>query len=300
MASSIVASVAGYSSQEDLTPRTLDYLRGIEKLFEPESVKIVTSQHYGEQAKYVSVRVDEKDAKKWDTLELIQLTDIQFGHKACKIQRVIEYRDWILSKPNRFILMTGDNVDAATIFSPGTPWDNLFGPQSQAYRFAEIFAPARHRILGYVGGNHERRAMPSFGDIGTLLSVLLRIPYSNGRQSIDVHFGNHKPFKIGLWHGVGGAKTKGAVAQVLDRFMQWGDHQLYLMGHLHQGMIVPAWREMRDGRGGIKLEKRIAAIGTSFLETTGTYGEIAGFMPHDVLMARAVLDLDGKWQMTLR
>lgn len=297
---SLASSLASYAGPKDLTDRTQNYLRSLERMMEPDALKIYTSEHYGEQSKYVSVRVDDKDVKKWGELELIQLTDIQFGHKACKISRVIEFRDWILAQPNRFILMTGDNVDAATVFSPGTPWDNLFGPQSQAYRFAEIFAPARHRILGYVGGNHERRAMPAFGDIGTLIAILLKIPYSGGRQYIDIHFGAHKPFKVLLWHGVGGARTKGAVAQVLDRFMQKGDSQLYLMGHLHQAMIVPGWREGRDGKGRISLEKKIAAIGTSFLETYGTYAEIAGFDSHDVMMARAILEASGKWELTLR
>lgn len=299
MAASVPQAVSNYVSTE-LTHRTQDYLRALQSQFQPETFKMYMGQDVGEQSKYVTIRFDEKQAKKWGSLELIQLTDIQFGNKACKLKRVIEYRDWILSEPNRFILLTGDNIDAATIFSPGTPWDNLFGPQSQAYRFAEIFAPARHRILGYVGGNHERRAMPAFGDIGTLIAILLQIPYSCGRQVIDVHFGLHKPFKVALWHGVGGARTKGAVAQVLDRFMQWGDSQLYLMGHLHQGMIVPAWREVRDGRGGLALEKRLAAIGTSFLETWGSYAEIAGFHPHDVMMARAILESNGHWELTLR
>ena len=266
----------------------------------PDCIKIQTGMHYGEQAKYVTARIEEKDAKKWGTLELIQLTDLQLGHSLCKVQRIIEYRDWILSAPNRFIIMTGDNVDAATIFSPGTPWDNLFGPQSQAYRFAEIFAPARHRILGYVGGNHERRAMPAFGDIGTLIATLLRVPYSAGQQFIDVHFGEHKPFKIHTWHGVGGARTKGAVAQNLDRMMQRGDSQLYLCGHYHQGIVLPGWRTERDIRGRIKLVKIMGAVGTSFLEFYGGYAEVMGLNPSDTLMARAVLELDGHWQLTLK
>lgn len=300
MASTLKQEIADYSPRRDLTPRTQEYLLALESLHSKDCVKIQTSERYGEQSKYVSVRIDEADVRKWGKLELIQLTDIQFGHQACKIKRVLEYRDWVLSEPNRFVFMTGDNVDAATIFSPGTPYDNLFAPASQAYRFAEIFAPMRHRILGYVGGNHERRAMPSFGDIGTLIAILLRIPYSNGRQYVDIHFGKHRPFKTMLWHGVGGAKTKGAVAQVVDRFMQHGDSQLYLMGHLHQGMVLPDWRERRSGDGKILLEKKMGAIGTSFLETYGTYGEVAGFKSHDVMMARAILDANGHWELTLR
>ncbi len=300
MASSLAQAVAGYSGDSALTPRTSDYLRTLERMLEPDAVKIQTGMHYGEQAKYVTVRFEERDVRKWGSLELVQLTDIQFGSKDCKVNRMLEYRNWILSAPNRFIIMTGDNIDAATIFSPGTPWDNLFGPQSQAYRFAEIFAPARHRILGYVGGNHERRSMPAFGDIGTLIATLLRVPYSAGQQFIDVHFGEHKHFKIHTWHGVGGARTKGAVAQNLDRMMQRGDSQLYLCGHYHQGIVLPGWRTERDIRGRIKLVKIMGAVGTSFLEFFGGYAEVAGMSPSDTLMARAILEPNGKWELTLR
>lgn len=300
MAETLQQTIASYSGKSDLTPRTFDYLRSLEALSSPDCVKIQTGMHFNEQSKYVTVRIEEKDVRKWGTLELIQLTDLQFGSTLCKVPRIIEYRDWILKAPNRFIIMTGDNIDAATIFSPGTPWDNLFGPQSQAYRFAEIFAPARHRIMGYVGGNHERRAMPAFGDIGTLIATLLRVPYSAGQQLIDVHFGEHKPFKIHTWHGVGGARTKGAVAQNLDRMMQRGDSQLYLCGHYHQGIVLPGWRTVRDKSGKIRLEKIMGAVGTSFLDFFGGYAEVAGMNPSDTLMARAILEPNGKWELTLR
>src|SRR5262245_12107661 len=48
----------------------------------------------------------------FSTMEIIQITDVQWGHITCKRDRVIEYRDWVLSKPNRFMVWTGDNVDS--------------------------------------------------------------------------------------------------------------------------------------------------------------------------------------------
>src|ERR1700687_4152092 len=51
---------------------------------------------------------DFEDAK-FRTLELIQITDMQWGHIACKRDRVREYRDWILKAANRYMIWTGDN-----------------------------------------------------------------------------------------------------------------------------------------------------------------------------------------------
>jgi len=283
---------------EDLIQSTTSYMDKLAASMPRNEHRMTSGMLYGEQAKYVAW---DLPAKKFDHVELLQVTDVQFGHVHCKYDRVIEYRDWILKEPNRFMLWTGDNVDAWAMWSPGRAFDQIADPQSQVFKFCEVWAPARHRILGYVGGNHERRAIPGFGDLGILIATLLKVPYSNGRQFVDIRFGKHQPFKVALWHGVGASRSKGAVTNVLHRFMGQGDAQLYLMGHLHQAVLLPDWKEIRDtDRQRVKLQKTIGAIGTSFLETWGTYGEVAGYAGSDVMMARAVLEADGKWELTLR
>lgn len=270
-------------------------MRQLDGLLAKDEYRMLTGMHWGPESKYVEWHLPESLGH----IELLQITDVQFGHICCKYDRVKEYLDWVLSKPNRFMLLTGDLVDAWALWSPGRAFEQLGDPQSQVFKFVELFGPARHRILGYVGGNHERRAIPGFGDLGILVATLLRIPYSGGKQIIDIHFGKHKPFKVSLWHGVGGARTKGTVAQILHRFMGQGDSQLYLMGHVHQPLVLPAWREERKGRE-IVLRKTMGAVGSSFLETWGTYGEISGFAPSDVMMAMATLEANGHWALVLK
>jgi hypothetical protein len=276
---------------------TQGFLQKLDRLLAPDDPKLRmhAGMIYGEQTKYVRWTIPDD----YPSIELLQVTDVQFGHVACKYERVIEYRDWVLSKPNRYMLWTGDNVDAHALWSPGRAWDNFADPQTQVYKFVETWAPARHRILGYVGGNHERRAIPGFGDLGILIATLLRVPYSGGRQVIDLTYGKHQPFKISLWHGIGGARTKGTVAQILHRFMGIGDSQLYLMGHVHQGLVLPIWKEYRDGNQ-IKFQKVMGGVGTSFLESWNTYAEVAGYTGSDVMMNCAVLERDGRWVLTLR
>lgn len=283
---------------QSLVTSTSEYMDKLAKASQETSLRMTSGMVYGEQAKYVAWEVP---ARKFETIELVQVTDVQFGHAFCKYDRVIEYRDWILAAPNRFMLWTGDNVDAWALWSPGRAFDQICDPQSQVYRFCEVWAPARHRILGYVGGNHERRAIPGFGDLGVLIAQLLRIPYSNGRQFLDIYFGKHAPFKVALWHGGGSGRTKGSIANTLQRFMAQGDAQLYLMGHLHQPLLLPDWKEERDVvRQRVNLKKCIGAVGSSFLETWGTYGEVSGYAGTDVMMARAIVEPNGKWELTLR
>ena len=279
-------------------PTTQQALRQLNDLLVPDVLRCHEGMCIGDQSKYVTWEVP---SKKFERLEIMQITDMQFGHAFCKYERVVEYRNWILSAPNRFMIWTGDMIDAHAVWSPGSAWDNVVDPQSQLMKFVETWAPARHRILGSVGGNHERRAIPAFGDLGRLIASLLRIPYSTGKQLVDVRFGDAAPFRMCLWHGTGGARTKGTVAQTLDRFMQQGDSQFYGMGHLHQAMLLFGWREVRDNKARtIRLEKRVGAVGTSFLETIGTYAEVAGFASHDVIMPLIVLEPSGHWEVRLR
>ena len=281
-----------------LTAQTNDYLNAVWATLRPDEHRLTSGMVLGEQAKYLRWDLNTVTT---DYIDLMQITDVQFGHVCCKYERVEEYRDWILAEPNRFMLWTGDMVDAWAMWSPGRAFDQLGDPQSQILKFVETWAPARHRILGYVGGNHERRAIPGFGDLGVLLATLLKIPYSNGRQAIDLYYGKHKPFRISLWHGVGGARTKGTVAQILHRFMNHGDSQLYLMGHVHQPLVMPLWKEVRDPKTQrIKAVKAIGAVGSSFMDLWGSYGEVAGHGASDVLMACTQIERVGGWQVQLR
>lgn len=229
-------------------------------------------------------------------------SSVQFGHVECQVDRVKEYRDWVLAKPNRFVLFGGDMIDAASVLSPGQPWENICGPQSQVYQFCELMAPLRARILGYVGGNHERRGLKTFGDIGLMIAYLLKIPYSSGQQLIDIHFGKHRPFKTHLYHGRGAARTKGAKVMMLHHLMRdYPGSHLYLVGHLHDCFILPTvvWDRV-PGQSRVKMQKVMGAMSSSFLSFWGTYAEVAGMTCNDVLMVRTILEPSGKFEATIR
>jgi len=235
----------------------------------------------------------------YPTIEILQITDTQIGHYAFKEDRFLEYRKWILSRPNRFIVLTGDIVDAATPLSVQSPYENKWEPSVQIQHAVDLLVPMSHRILGSVGGNHERRTGKTFGDAGALIAQLLKIQYSRGKQLIDIHYGDHDPFKISIWHGFGTARTKGARLNVVHRFMQEGDSQLYLVGHLHDVVATYDWRQYREG-GHVKLQKIAGVMSSSFLDYWNTFAEIAGLAASDTMMARVILEPDGHWEITLK
>lgn len=282
-------------------PSTMDYLTRLEEMAPKAApgLTLETSMRFGDESKYVKATFDKRKYPKG--IEIIHITDVQFGHLSCNVNKFLEYRDWILSEPNRFVFFGGDMVDAATAISVASPYENTEEPQGQAYRFVELAIPLRHRILGYVGGNHERRSAKTFGDLGHLIATLMKVPYSSGKQFVDIHYGDHQPFKNSLWHGGSGSRTKGAKAQMLSRFMAQGDSQCYWVGHLHDVLMLGDVRESRiPGGNQIKLEKFAGVMSSSFLEHYGTYAEVMGMAPNDCQMWRLILEPGGHWELTLR
>ena len=275
---------------------TLNRLRRVLDV-EPYQCKPQLGMLYGSEAKHVQWSFARTAAP----LQILHLTDTQYGHVCCNVPKLIEYRDWVLRESNRYVLLGGDMIDAGHIFSPGQPWEQICEPQGQVYKFCELFAPLRPRILGYVGGNHERRTVKTFGDAGLLIASILQVPYSSGQQFVNIQFGAHKPFRFFLWHGRGAARTPGAKLMMLYYAMRElsGGAHVTLVGHLHDAILK--WATYRDHQHDRIVDKKIVgAMSSSFLDYFGSYAEVAGMSPSDIIMARTNLEPDGKWELTVR
>ena len=136
--------------------------------------------------------------------------------------------------------------------------------------------------------------------MGHLIATLVRIPYSSGKQFVDSHYGKHAPFKNSLWHGGTGSRTKGAKAQMLHRFMQQADSDVYLCGHLHDVVLLFDWRQRRAGKESVALDKIAGVMSSSFQMYWNSYAEEYGLSPSDTMMARVQIEPDGKWAVELR
>ena len=260
-----------------------------------------TGVHYLEQVKRIRIRFPESLVRKWGRLELIHITDVQYCHVLCKQSAIDRLKGWVLDAPNRFVLFGGDMVDAWRLGSPGSPFENTGEPQTQVYRFCAEFAPIAHRVIGYVGGNHERRAALAFGDLGTLVSSILKLAYSAGQQFIDIEFGDwkRKPFGIDLFHGRGAARTKGAKCGMLYEFMRHSDADCCLVGHLHDAIALYRWIRERDVNNlGLRFRRQGGAMSSSFLEWVGSYAEVSDLEATDCLMAKITLNANGTWSLS--
>lgn len=265
--------------------------------------RLSVKQREDDEVKFVDY--DFNDPKRFkrppSQIELTHLTDLQYGSKGFQRERFLAHREWILASPYRFVFLGGDLIDAATILSVASPYDNTEEPIDQVDGVIELLEPlaAKGRLLGYVGGNHERRTIKTFGDCGRTIARELKVPYSRGVQLIDIRFGKHDPFKVSLWHGGGSARTKGAKAQMLHRFMSQADSDVYFVGHLHDVVVLYDWRQQRVGNR-IKMRKIAGVMSSSFQAYWNSYAEVSAMSPSDSMMGRVIVDREGGWELTLR
>lgn len=256
------------------------------------------------QTKYLSHHFPESFSKKHDFIEVLVLTDVQYGHKCCKVDKLIEYRDWILAEPNRFCLFGGDMIDAWRIGSPGAGYDNFFDPDTQVWKFCELIAPLRHRVLGSVGGNHERRGLAGGIDWGSLLSHMLELPYSAGGQMIAINYGpkwsGERAFPIYLWHGRGAARTAGAQVNMTLSAVPNDEALAYFSGHIHNSHAKICWRMKRDPKAMKMIPERYYVVSaSSFLEHYGSYNEVFGGTYSGLHMPNLLIHRDGRYRVEL-
>lgn len=276
----------------------------LHRMFEKPIFRSSTGMEVDGQSKFLTHTFPDPFLAKHETLEIIVLTDVQFGHICCKVDKFIEYRDWVLEKPYRFCLFGGDMIDAYRIGSPGTGYDNLFMPDTQAWKFCEMVAPLKHRVLGFVGGNHERRGLAGGLDWGNLLSFMLEIPYSNGGQMIAVKFGPkwsaRGGFPIYLWHGRGAARTAGAQVNMTLSAVPNDEALVYFSGHIHNSHAKVCWRMKREHKKMTMTPERYYVVSaSSFLEHYGSYNEVFGGTYSGLHMPVLNIHADGRYRVEL-
>lgn len=243
-------------------------------------------------------------ARRWPRLEILQLTDIQYGSAYCREDKVREHVKWVLAAPWRRVVFGGDMVEAFNYLkSPGTPADQKPGSvMDQVKQAVSIYQPIAGRVLGYVSGNHERRHM-ALGDLtGLVAEALGGIPWAPGRQHIAIRFGawQKRAFRISMHHGRGSAMTRGSIVNALERMALQDDCDLFLMGHLHQSNAIHIPRPVWDEQAGqVVVRDSWAAMGSSFLSHYGSYADVAGYRANKLHMPLAVLERDGEWRVLL-
>ena len=239
----------------------------------------------------------------WDKPIIFVKGDEQLGHVTCDEERVQKDINWVERNPQCLVMLLGDAIDSATKESPGSVKENTHrGPITQANRYIDMHKPIQDRIVGYVGGNHERRIDKALTEGGAGVSLIAhglstpehRIPYSSGILLLDLYWRSHL-WTFTLFHGAGAAATAGSRTQRLQRNILLSDSLITLSGHLHDEMKTSRRFVKRASDGKIKISKQTALQCGTYLKYIGSYGEVGGMSPTGPDMIVIELLEDGRY-----
>ena len=239
----------------------------------------------------------------WDSPIIFAKGDEQLGHSTCDEARVIKDIDWVEQNPQCLVFLLGDAIDSATKTSPGSLRENTMPPLRQGESYIDLHKRIANRIIGYVGGNHERRIDKALDEAGGGVRLIARglssdnhrIPYSGGLLMIDVYWRGHL-WTFTLFHGAGAAVTPGSKIQRMQRNMLLTDSMITLSGHLHEEAKTSRRYEKRMPDGSIKIVKHVSLQCGTYLKYVGSYGEVAGMPPVGPDMIVIELFSDGRYK----
>ena len=208
--------------------------------------------------------------------------------------------DWFLVKkllakieetPNAYCILGGDLMDTAIASSIGDTYAANLNPMSQIETCCKIFEPIKDKILGIVGGNHERRVYKQDGiDMTQIFANQLGLTdkYSETTFVLFVRFGHDmrkgrrgrkQEYTIYCTHGSGGGRKEGGKINRLVDLQDIIDADVYITAHTHLPASLKTSFFRADRNNSCVKEVTHTFVNTASALRYGGYGEVQGYKP---------------------
>lgn len=134
------------------------------------------------------------------TAKLWAVADVHIGAKEADLQGFESFLKRVEKDADSYVVIVGDLLNNAVRSSVSDVYAETMSP-SQALDYAvKILQPIADRILGVVGGNHERRSRKEV-DLDPLFAVCSMLRRSDGSTLQDVYRPNMAFLRINLVNG---------------------------------------------------------------------------------------------------
>lgn len=262
-----------------------------------------------EKAKYVEgIRIIEKILPHTlEEVEIVPIGDVHVGDEFYDEKMFKGVINYVLEKPNRYVILNGDLTDMALKTSVSDTYGATMSPLDQVKYIANILEPLKERIIGIGNGNHEERVYKGSGiDVSYLIALELGLKkiYSNNSFVVFLKVGqshNSRPnkvkqqvYSIFVQHGRGGGrKMGGKTNRLVDMDNIIANADLYIMGHVHSPVNLPQSTFVSDTQN-MTIARHTAyyMIHNSYL-SFGGYGLTYGYRPTAKVISYAILKTQG-------
>ena len=243
-----------------------------------------------------------KPKGKPEHVEIVSICCAHFGHKACDRKRLMQWRDWVLESPNRYVYNLGDDMENAL---PGDEkhnsmmWDSDKTPEDQYLEAADYWKPVAEagKLIITHDSNHAWRTEAKTGrSVAKELNVFLQGLTAKKPTSAPVPDGSPRwgrwqaltridlgkfQYTIHSWHGSGSGCTPEAALRKCREQERNHVADLFLMGHAHQPITWgKEFMTFSDNGMDAIAKQRWFGVTGGFLGWHDTYAERAGLSPN--------------------
>ena len=220
-------------------------------------------------------------------LTLIPLADAHYGSQEFNETLWHKTVKRIQDDPNCYCVLVGDLIDNGLKNSLTNIYEATCSPHEQKEWLYNELLPIKDKVLGAVGGNHERRTAKEADD-DPLYDVMVRLGREDVyRQNIcfmqirmtyiaaDNQKGKDKTvrqrcaFSFAITHGAGGGQYIGSSANKVQNFgMAIEGIDCLITGHTHKPVAFPVTKLLFNN-GTIVRKQFVVAVASSFIDYGG-------------------------------
>lgn len=217
-----------------------------------------------------------------NTITIVPLADAHYGSQEFDEVRWHKAIKRIYDDPHCFTVLVGDLIDNGLKNSLTNIFEATASPRQQkewlAYEL-KCLADAG-KILGAVGGNHERRSGRE-ADSDPMFDVMVRLGIEDVYRSDicfmsiriinDMNDRQAKTFSFAITHGSGGGQYIGSSANRVQTFASYIEGiDCIVTGHTHKPVAFPVKKLVYDSHNQVIVPKQFyVAVASSFLDYGG-------------------------------
>lgn len=219
------------------------------------------------------------------TAKVYAIADVHIGAKECDMDGFSRFLKRVERERDSYIVLVGDVINNGIRSSscPTDIYDEVMPPSAQIDKAVELLEPVADRILGAVGGNHEKRSRKSvdFDPMHAIMAILrkselyrenmafLRIVLSNSTQR---HVRSTRDsYSLLLVHGKS-ANKKRRFAYAVEGV------DAVVSAHTHDGIVEKPARLVFTVQNNVMVKPLVSLTATSWLDYGG-YGARGLYLP---------------------
>lgn len=256
------------------------------------------------RSRRVVSRMHTVDLGDIESAEVLFMADLHAGDDAHDMDRFLADVAYVRDTPDTYCFINGDLYQAESRHTVGVP-NNCWSVKDTRHYLARTLKPLVEagKLLGINRGNHDARVYrhSTEDSIDALVCELGCHYFETGEADLRIKLGENPnsgsriAYGIFAAHGCRGGRTEGARANAVSdlRKVRTGA-DVYLMSHVHAGMVIPKRVHRYDLMKGNVIAQDVLLIVTPSYQKRDGYATDRNFEPQPT--GAIHVTFDGRWK----